>query len=138
MKLEVRRLSVLAATLALAVAGCTLPDWLPFSTSHATSTVAAAAQTQPVQIAAANPAAVPVAAPTRALPDFSALVESEGPAVVNISVTGYVKTGGMPDMSGLDEDDPFFQFFKRFRPNSPQEQQRIPQRGIGSGFIISP
>jgi serine protease Do len=131
MKLEAKRLSVLAATLALAVAGCTLPDWLPFSTSHAVTA-------SPMQVASANPPSIPVAAPTRALPDFSVLVESEGPAVVNISVTGYVKTGGIPGLPDMDEDDPMYQFFKRFRPNVPNDAQRIPQRGIGSGFIVSP
>lgn len=134
MKFEVKRMGVLAMTVAVAVAGCTLPDWLPFSTSHAVATPA----TQMASAASVTSApSVPVAAPMRALPDFSALVESEGPAVVNISVTGYVKTSNMvPDIPGLDEDDPFFQFFKRFR--GPHGTQRIPQRGIGSGFIVSP
>jgi serine protease Do len=81
--------------------------------------------------------------------DFSGIVESEGPAVVNISVTGKAKApaaatdddddddddGGAPQMN---PNDPLYQFFKRFGPQ--QQMPRHPQlmRAQGSGFIVSP
>lgn len=94
--------------------------------------------------ASAPQAAAPAAAvtPVRAgLPDFASLVEQVGPSVVNISVKS-VERRRMP-MFG-NEDDPFFDFFRRFGlpvPNSPQGGQgdddtQISQ-GVGSGFIVS-
>jgi serine protease Do len=69
-----------------------------------------------------------------ALPDFSSLVDKYGPAVVNVSVTGTVKTNTQM-FPGMDPDDPFWQFFRRFQPMPRGEQ---PVRGLGSGFIVSP
>ena len=93
-----------------------------------------------VQQASASPAAqaAPVASPTRALPDFSALVERVGPAVVNVSAVRSAdaaenQTPGIPPGS---ENDPFFEFFKRF--GIPFDMpQPSPTTGLGSGFIIS-
>jgi len=68
------------------------------------------------------------------LPDFTDLYEKHGPAVVNISVTQKAKLGGQ--MPNLSEDDPFYEFFKRF--GFPRGQQReFQQQAAGSGFIIS-
>ncbi len=67
------------------------------------------------------------------LPNFASIAESEGAAVVNISVTGTVKTTGIP---GLDPNDPMFEFFRRFQPRLPQTE--TPVRGLGSGFIVKP
>ena len=68
------------------------------------------------------------------LPDFTELYEKHGPSVVNISVTHKAKIGGQ--MPHLSEDDPFYEFFKRF--GFPRGQQReFQQQGAGSGFIIS-
>lgn len=79
-------------------------------------------------------AVAPVAAQT--LPDFTVLVERYGPAVVNISVTHNVKAGfNGPQFPGLGKDDPFFEFFKRFQGQIPQNE--MPTRGLGSGFIIN-
>jgi serine protease Do len=128
MKFDPKRLAIGAMVLTLGVAGCTLPDWWPFQASQA-------APAAPAQVAAANPTAASVPMNARGLPDFSVLVEHEGPAVVNISVTGYVKAQGLPEFPALNEDDPFLQFFKRLHPFGGQ---RIPQHGIGSGFILSP
>ncbi len=67
------------------------------------------------------------------LPDMRSIVASQGPAVVNISVTGTRKTGyGGPQ---IDPDDPFFQFFRQFRGAIPQDS--TPVRSQGSGFIVS-
>ena len=72
------------------------------------------------------------------LPDFSNIVSQQGPAVVNISVSGSVKTGfsGFPGFPGMDPNDPFYEFFRRFQPPAPQDS--IPTHGLGSGFIVSP
>jgi serine protease Do len=67
-----------------------------------------------------------------ALPDFSALVERNGPAVVNISVTGMGRVGRD---GGVAREDPMLQFFRRFQG---REAPRAPVvRGMGSGFIVS-
>jgi serine protease Do len=102
----------------------------------------------PVALApAAPPAAVAGPAPvTIALPDFTQIVARNGPAVVNVSVTGSTKTAfGMPPAGepGADQsgDDPFFEFFRRFQgPQGGQRgrgQQEMPTHGTGSGFIVS-
>ncbi len=71
------------------------------------------------------------------LPDFTDLYERNGPAVVSIDVTQKAKRGrGMPELS---EDDPFYEFFRRFGqiPPGPRGQQREPEaQSVGSGFII--
>ncbi len=84
------------------------------------------------------------------LPDFADLVERAGPAVVNIRTTTRLSMaqgrGGMPQIPGLDENDPFYEFFRRFFPQpqpgqpqrpGPRGDRQVP-RGLGSGFIISP
>lgn len=71
----------------------------------------------------------------RGLPDFTALVEAVGPAVVNISTTQNVKTRG-PGSIG-PSDDPMLEFFRRFGIPGPGERAQ-PSRGVGSGFIVSP
>jgi len=69
----------------------------------------------------------------RSLPDFSALVEAYGPAVVNISTTERSEAAAeIPGQPG----DPMYEFFRRFGP--PQGQGGPMRRGQGSGFIISP
>ncbi len=68
------------------------------------------------------------------LPDFTELYEKHGPSVVNISVTHKAKIGGQGPH--LSEDDPFYEFFKRFGfPRGPQRE--FQQQAAGSGFIIS-
>jgi serine protease Do len=70
------------------------------------------------------------------LPDFTDLVEREGPAVVNISTTQSVRNPLLPQIPNLQEDDPFYEFFRRFMPEpGPREFQ---SQSLGSGFIISP
>jgi serine protease Do len=87
----------------------------------------------------------------RGLPDFTGLVEKAGPAVVGIRTLQKVSRaqGGFPGMPpGLDENDPFYEFFRRFFPpghpgmpqrGRPGESEEVPSvpRGVGSGFIIS-
>lgn len=69
------------------------------------------------------------------LPDFTDLVEKQGGAVVNISITQAARNTLSQQLPQLDENDPFFEFFRRFAPNQgPREFQ---QQSLGSGFIIS-
>ena len=79
------------------------------------------------------------------LPDFSTITSRDGPAVVNISVTGTMKASDdeAAEMQGIDPEDPMFQFFRRFQgqinPRGQQQQQRdVPVRAQGSGFIVDP
>ena len=77
---------------------------------------------------------VPVASAAQ-LPDFTELVEKQGPTVVNISTTQSVRNPLVPQIPNLQEDDPFYEFFRRFIPNpGPREFQ---SQSLGSGFIIS-
>ena len=94
-------------------------------------------------------AAAPVAAtvqapvPAAAVPDFSQIAQRHGAAVVNISVIG--KAGAEDEQQaqnrlppGIDPNDPFFEFFKRFQgPGGQGGGREAPSRGQGSGFIIS-
>ncbi|MGQ0522990.1 MAG: DegQ family serine endoprotease [Betaproteobacteria bacterium] len=75
---------------------------------------------------------VPVATAAQ-LPDFTDLVERQGTTVVNISTT---QTGrGSVALPNVPEDDPFYEFFRRFIPSpGPREFQ---SQSLGSGFIIS-
>jgi serine protease Do len=80
----------------------------------------AAAQQQPGQAQAAG------------LPDFTGLMKSQGPAVVNVITmarTGKPPAGAVP---GIPEE--LEEFFRRFMPDVPPPGQR---QGMGSGFIIS-
>jgi serine protease Do len=76
--------------------------------------------------------ALGVSAYAKELPDFTELVEKQGPAVVNISTTQIIRNAhGLPN---LPEGDPFYEFFRRFAPQMPREQE---SQSLGSGFIIS-
>ncbi|HUN74283.1 MAG TPA: DegQ family serine endoprotease [Steroidobacteraceae bacterium] len=73
------------------------------------------------------------------LPDFSALVERYGPAVVNVQVVEHSQSAAGGGDSGDESDDPFNDFFRRFGIPSPNTPRNMPpQRGTGSGFIVSP
>jgi len=71
------------------------------------------------------------------LPDFTDLVEKQGPAVVNISTTqGGVRNPLAQQFPNVPEDDPFFEFFRRFTPN-PGAPREFQSQSLGSGFIIN-
>ena len=83
-------------------------------------------------------------AQTRALPDFTDLVDAVEPSVVNIRTLEKNKASSTP--GGVDEQ--MLEFFKRFGipvpPNMPRGQRPGPSqpdedrpRGVGSGFILS-
>ena len=75
------------------------------------------------------------------LPDFTDLVEKQGAAVVNISTTQTIRGNRMlPQFPDIDEDDPMFEFFKRFIPRQPGGSgvpREYQNKSLGSGFIIS-
>jgi len=69
------------------------------------------------------------------LPDFTALVEKQGAAVVNVSTSQTIQSSqGMQAIPGLPEGDPLAELFRRFGQQMPREQQA---QSLGSGFIIS-
>ena len=78
------------------------------------------------------------AAPARELPDFAELADRQGAAVVNISTTQAVRQA-RPGLPRLDEDDPMFDFFRRFVPRQPGSGPKVDpdNRSLGSGFIVS-
>jgi serine protease Do len=76
-----------------------------------------------------------LAAAAKDLPDFTELVEKQGTAVVNVSTTQISRVPQMfPGAPNLPENDPFYEFFRRFAPQMPREQE---SQSLGSGFIIS-
>ena len=95
-----------------------------------------------------NPQVQPMAAPVAvALPDFSALVEQAGPAVVNIRTSEKVK------VANAQVDEQMRELLRRFGiPVPPQQRRGTPapnpapddeddddspqRRGLGSGFVI--
>jgi serine protease Do len=95
-------------------------------------------------------------ASARELPDFTELVEKFGPSVVNVSTKARPSARGQSGQP-LDENDPMYEFFRRFMPpdaipsprgspNAPRTPRRVPKSGEepplrnlgqGSGFIFS-
>jgi serine protease Do len=122
-----------AAVLAFAVSGTaahawTLPSWL-----HKADDRPVAMQ----QTAAATLPAAPL--PAGQLPDFRAIVRSQGPAVVGVTVAGLRNVDdAMPggDEAGPDQD-PFFRFFRGIPGLRLPPHEALPFRGQGSGFIVS-
>jgi serine protease Do len=141
MSLSVARRLAVVAVVAFTVGACS-----PQSSAAPQAQAAVTAQSQ-------NTAPTPV--PTvgtlngRALPDFAALVEQVGPAVVNIQVVE--KAHKARNSSSDDSPDSLEEFLRRFGmpeggggnrrfDGQPEERRRfdIPQReGQGSGFIVS-
>jgi serine protease Do len=94
------------------------------------------------QVALAQPAT---------FPDFTELVERTAPAVVNIRTTARIPQSHLQQPPDQDENDPGFDFFRRFfpqpgpqpgprqgpAPRNPRPDRELP-RGQGSGFLISP
>jgi serine protease Do len=78
----------------------------------------------------------------RELPDFTDLAEKQGPTVVNISTAQTRARPSTPQNPNLEEDDPLYDFFRRFVPRPPggggQGPRDYETRSLGSGFIISP
>ncbi len=123
---------VVRRTLAAALAVTLFAACSPQASTAAGGVPGVAAQTRPASVASPPAGAALSGALVQGLPDFAALVERCGPAVVNVSVLQRRQRGA--DIPGLSPDDPFYEFFRRFqwpRGNLP------PARGEGSGFIVS-
>jgi serine protease Do len=82
----------------------------------------------------------------RELPDFTDLVEKQGPAVVNIGTTQVIHAERGGSQMPFDENDPSFEFFRRFfphqpgmpgMPGTPGVPHDFENKSLGSGFIIS-
>src|ERR1700744_5177803 len=114
----------------------------------------------PQGISPAQAAMMPAeAAAKTGIPDFSGLVETYGPAVVNISAKHVVKQTALRSNPGndggngnggsnqlpIDPSDPFYQFYKHFFGGVPGAQggdgggdaPDQPSASLGSGFIVS-
>jgi serine protease Do len=112
------------------------------ATSAATPSAATPSATTATPAAAAATATNPAM-----LPDFSAMVQKYGPAVVNISVVSKVSASLSSQGDGNSEGNDSPGDNNPFGPNSPfapffhgrpfQMPQPQPMRGEGSGFIIS-
>lgn len=127
-------------TVTTGASGWTLPAWLQNKApSTAPATGDAPASLTPTAAAAAVAAAPVATLPAAQTPNYRAIVQTQGPAVVGITVAGLHKASAEENaelQQGL-ESDPFFRFFRgvpglRMQPRSAQ-----PFRGQGSGFIIS-
>ncbi len=70
------------------------------------------------------------------LPDFTALVSEQGPAVVNISTTQKTNVGwqNQQGIEGNEEDIP--EIFRRFL-GDPSLMPPLEKQSLGSGFIVS-
>jgi len=73
------------------------------------------------------------------LPDFTVLVEKNGPAVVNISTVqkGKPKNGRLKRFPDRPEDGPFGEWFRRFFGEEGEGMEERKAQSLGSGFVIS-
>ena len=84
---------------------------------------------------------VPAAPLVRALPDFTPLVESNAPAVVNISTTQMVKRPAGPGAEipeAPEGNAPFNDFLRRYFGEDELPPEFFDNKSLGSGFLVSP
>jgi serine protease Do len=118
--------------------GIALSACSPSASTAVPPVFAAAAAATPAPTAAPPPSAAPVAPLVTGLPDFTGLVERYGAAVVNVKVTERpTRPVRMRGQQNQDPDNPFNDFFRQFGMPIPPPQQQQPQRGEGSGFVVS-
>lgn len=146
---QTAKLTLTAAAAALLAAGVTLTTtasgWTLPGLQKSPATEAAtgsAAPTAVVPAAAATPAPSPAAAlPPALVPNYRAIVQTQGPAVVGITVAGLHKVGNDDDDGDAGPaargEDPFFRFFRGVPGLRLPQPGAQPFRGQGSGFIIS-
>ena len=117
-----------AALIAMSTVGLTLGNMVPF----------AAAETA-TQLTIETPYG-------RAPLSFADIVQKVTPAVVSINVKSDAKVAEndesegdqVPGMTDLPKDSPLYDFFKQFRKNMPQQDEKPhPMLAQGSGFFIS-
>lgn len=104
-----------------------LEDRITPAVATATTTAAPAPQ--------ANANSTPL--PAGSLPNYRAIVQANGPAVVGVTVSGLhtasERGGDAPSM----QNDPFYRFFRGVPGMRLPPQGAVPFHGQGSGFIIS-
>lgn len=83
----------------------------------------------PAAATASAPAAAPGAGRSILLPDFAAIVQQYGPAVVNITTSGTRKAAA--------QQIPLPEFFRGLPFQFGVPQGETPVQGLGSGFILS-
>jgi serine protease Do len=110
-----------------------------FAACSQQSSSAAAAAGSPAPQAPAAATSSPL---VRGLPDFTALVDAVGPAVVNVKVVERAtRTASSDSPFGGGDDDALGDLFRRFgipRNQIPQlPRDNTPRTGEGSGFIVS-
>ena len=88
-------------------------------------------KTQAPAAAVSDAQATPALQP-HTLPDFSALVQEVGPAIVNIRAIN--EGDGAAQASNIPKDDPLYDFFRRF---GAPDTRREPTQGMGSGLIVT-
>jgi serine protease Do len=91
-----------------------------------TSSASVPAAAAPVVTGSAGAKETPAPA---GVPDFSALIDKVGPAVVNIATSRTVPVGAV--RSG----DPLLDYFRRFAPEGGDGRE-FRSNGVGSGFVI--
>ncbi len=132
--MKLRSITIAAIAAGLVSAGAagalTLPNWL------GGQAIAGQHRSPPTpQPIAAMPAPVPLGNAAVLVPDYRAIVQRYGPAVVGVQVSGMHEVSQAGPM-GLSDGDPFLQFF-RGMPGRGQRTPQTPFQGQGSGFIIS-
>ncbi len=134
MNLKFSKLAKLSALSAVAAAALLIGYGQTRDSNAANAATSTATKPQPASPPDALEA--PRNATNLALPNFADIVARHGPAVVNISVSGSVKTAlaRIPGSPKGDQDELFPEFFKRFQIPLPRGE--IPRNGQGSGFIV--
>lgn len=127
-------------TLSTTASGWGLPGWLQAKSPSTVSATGDAPASATATAAAAAVTAAPAGAlPAPALPNYRAIVQTQGPAVVGITVAGLHKASAEDDGGDARsfDNDPFFRFFRGMPGLRMQPPSAQPFRGQGSGFIIS-
>ena len=104
---------------------------------------AIASAAAPAPVAAAALAPLP-ALPPGSAPNYRAIVQQYGPAVVGVTVEGLHKTSPeeAAQMAESQRNDPMYRFFRGMpgmpgMPNGHGAMPDQPFKGLGSGFIVS-
>jgi serine protease Do len=123
----VKRHFLLIAFLAVVAGGC------KESVTPAPQSAAAGASAPAQQVAAVSSAPA-----MQTLPDFASIVDANKGAVVNITATKNAPAATAQGGGEDDEDNPLFEFFRRFQgPGGQGPMPRMPMQGMGSGFIVN-
>src|SRR4051812_17004067 len=136
-----KALPVLLFAAAAALGGCDFSIQKPADAATSQAS-AGAGGSAPSSAAPASTESTATTANREGLPDFTRLMKSDGPAVVNIiSTSKAAAPSGRRQPPQAQEDDPMLEFFRRFMPDQPPGgpggAPGQPRGGMGSGFIIS-